>query len=187
VADDDSFACIVEIPKGSRNKYEWDHERDRLVLDRMLFSSVVYPTDYGFIPDTWGQDEDPLDVMVCVSEPTFPGCMIDVKPIALFRMEDEKGIDDKILAVPLTDPSWNRMEKLEDLPEQLRDEITHFFSIYKDLEQKKVSVDGWYSREDAVKEIEASRKRFKDEGKDKDEDDAGDEEEHADQAEGDEG
>jgi inorganic pyrophosphatase len=161
---DDSFACIVEIPKGSRNKYEWDHERDRLVLDRMLFSSVVYPTDYGFIPETWGQDEDPLDVMVCVTEPTFPGCMIDVKPIALFRMEDEKGIDDKILAVPLTDPSWNKMEKLEDLPEQLRDEIAHFFSIYKDLEQKKVSVDGWYSREDAVKEIEASRRRFREHG-----------------------
>jgi inorganic pyrophosphatase len=176
---DDSFACIIEIPKGSRNKYEWDHERDRLVLDRMLFSSVVYPTDYGFIPETWGQDEDPLDVMVCVSEPTFPGCMIDVKPIALFRMEDEKGIDDKVLAVPLTDPGWNRMEKLDDLPDQLRDEIAHFFSIYKDLEQKKVSVDGWYSREDAVKEIEASRRRYRDQ------DGGGDESKHADQAEGD--
>jgi inorganic pyrophosphatase len=179
VADDDSFACIVEIPKGSRNKYEWDHERERLVLDRFLFSSLVYPTDYGFIPDTWGQDEDPLDVMVCVSEPTFPGCMIDVKPIALFRMEDEKGIDDKVLAVPLTDPGWNTMESLDDLPDQLRDEIAHFFSIYKDLEQKKVAVDGWYSRADAVKEIKASRKRFRDQNK------GGNEEEHADQAEGD--
>jgi inorganic pyrophosphatase len=118
--------------------------------------------------------------MVCVSEPTFPGCMIDVKPIALFRMEDEKGIDDKVLAVPLTDPSWNRMDKLEDLPEQLRDEITHFFSIYKDLEQKKVSVDGWYSREDAVKEIRASRERYSEgEGADQSE-----EAQEADQAEG---
>ena len=161
---DDSFACVVEIPKGSRNKYEWDHKRERLVLDRFLFSSVVYPLDYGFIPDTLGQDEDPLDVMVCVSEPTFPGCMIDVKPIALFRMKDDKGIDDKVLAVPLTDPGWSGMEKLEDIPEQLRDEIAHFFSIYKDLEQKKVEVDGWYGREEAVKEIEASRKRFQDEG-----------------------
>jgi inorganic pyrophosphatase len=158
---DDTFACIVEIPKGSRNKYEWDHERDVLVLDRFLFSSVVYPTDYGFIPDTLSLDGDPLDVMVCVSEPTFPGCTIDVKPIALFRMEDEKGIDDKILCVPLSDPGWNGMEKLEDLPQQLRDEIAHFFSIYKDLERKKVKVDGWYSREDAVKEIEASRERFR--------------------------
>jgi inorganic pyrophosphatase len=156
----DEFACIVEIPKGSRNKYEWDHERERLVLDRFLFSSVVYPTDYGFIPDTLALDGDPLDVMVCVSEPTFPGCMIDVKPIALFRMEDDQGIDDKVLAVPLKDPGWNDKEKLEDLPKQLRDEIAHFFSIYKDLEQKKVTVDGWYSREDADEEIAESRKRF---------------------------
>src|SRR3954451_6056367 len=89
---DDSFACIVEIPKGSRNKYEWDHERDRLVLDRFLFSSVVYPTDYGFILDTLRPGGGPLDGMICVSEPTFPGCMIDVKPIALFRMEDDQGI-----------------------------------------------------------------------------------------------
>jgi inorganic pyrophosphatase len=157
---DDSFACVVEIPKGSRNKYEWDHERERLVLDRFLYSSVVYPTDYGFIPETLGQDDDPLDVMVCVSEPTFPGCLIDVKPLALFRMEDDQGIDDKVLAVPLTDPGWNDKEKLEDIPKSLRDEIQHFFSVYKDLEQKAVKVDGWYSREDAVKEIEASRERF---------------------------
>ena len=160
----DEFACIVEIPKGSRNKYEWDHEREALVLDRFLFSSVVYPTDYGFIPETLGQDGDPLDVMVCVSEATFPGCMIDVKPIALFRMEDDKGIDDKVLCVPLSDPGWSSMETLEDLPGQLRDEIAHFFSIYKDLEQKAVKVDGWYSREDAIEEIAASRERFKETG-----------------------
>jgi inorganic pyrophosphatase len=156
----DEFACIVEIPKGSRNKYEWDHERDRLVLDRFLFSSVVYPTDYGFIPETLALDGDPLDVMIAVSEPTFPGCMIDVKPIALFRMEDDKGVDDKVLAVPLSDPGWSDHESLEDLPKQLRDEIAHFFSIYKDLEQKKVTVDGWYSREDAIEEIAEARKRF---------------------------
>ena len=99
-------------------------------------------------------------MVVCVSEATFPGCLIDVKPIALFRMEDDKGIDDKVLCVPLTDPGWNHMDQLEDLPDQLRDEIAHFFSIYKDLERKKVTVDGWYSREDAIQEIEASRKRF---------------------------
>jgi inorganic pyrophosphatase len=161
---DDSFECIVEIPKGSRNKYEWDHERDKLVLDRFLFSSVVYPTDYGFIPDTLSLDGDPLDVMVCVSEATFPGCTIDVKPIALFRMEDDQGIDDKILAVPLHDPGWNTMERLEDIAKQLRDEIEHFFSHYKDLEQKAVKVDGWYPREDAIKEIEESRRRFKENG-----------------------
>jgi len=157
----DLFTCIIEIPKGSRNKYEWDHEREALVLDRFLFSSVVYPMDYGFIPDTLGQDGDPLDVVCCVSEATFPGCMIDVKPIALFRMKDDMGIDDKVLCVPLSDPAWNIMEKLEDLPDRLRDEIAHFFSIYKDLEQKTVEVDGWYSREDAIEEIQASRERFR--------------------------
>jgi inorganic pyrophosphatase len=156
---DEPLICLVEIPKGSRNKYEYDHDMDVIKLDRFLFSSMVYPTDYGFIPDTLGQDEDPLDAMVLVSEPTFPGCVIEVKAIALFRMEDDKGIDDKVLCVPLTDPAWNTLETLEDVPKQLRDEIAHFFSVYKDLEQKKVNVDGWYSREDALEEIEASRKR----------------------------
>ena len=159
---DESFACIVEIPKGSRNKYEWDHERNALVLDRFLFSSVVYPTDYGFIPDTLSEDGDPLDVMVLVSEPTFPGCMIDVKPIALFRMEDDKGLDDKVLAVPLHDPGWNTLESLDQVSDQLQNEIAHFFSIYKNLENKHVEVKGWFSRQDAVDEIRASRARFKD-------------------------
>jgi inorganic pyrophosphatase len=156
---DEPLICLVEIPKGSRNKYEYDHDMDVIKLDRFLFSSMVYPTDYGFIPDTLGQDEDPLDAMVLVSEPTFPGCVIDVKAIALFRMEDDKGIDDKVLCVPLTDPAWNTLETLDDVPDALRDEIAHFFSVYKDLEQKKVTVDGWYSREDALEEIEAARER----------------------------
>jgi len=159
--DGEPLSCIIEIPKGSRNKYEWDRERGRFVLDRFLFSSVVYPTDYGFIPDTLGRDGDPLDIMCCVSEPTFPGCMIIVRPIALFRMEDDAGVDDKVLGVPLSDPAWSVMEKLEDLPDGQRREIAHFFSIYKDLEQKTVTVDGWYSREEAVEEIEASRERFR--------------------------
>jgi inorganic pyrophosphatase len=159
---DDSFDCVVEIPKGSRNKYEYDLESGFIKLDRFLFSSMVYPTDYGFIPDTLALDGDPLDAMVCVSEATFPGCVIPVKPIALFKMEDDKGIDDKILCVPLEDPAWNTLDVLEDLPEQLRDEIEHFFSVYKDLEQKKVRVDGWYSREDALVEIEAARERCRD-------------------------
>jgi len=158
---DDSFDCMVEIPKGSRNKYEYDHERDVIRLDRFLFSSVVYPTDYGFVPDTLSLDGDPLDVMVCVSEPTFPGCLIVVKPIALLRMEDDAGVDDKVLAVPLTDPGWNRLERLEQVPDQLRNEIEHFFKVYKQLENKKVEVEGWFSREDAIEEIEASRRRFK--------------------------
>jgi inorganic pyrophosphatase len=159
-----SLKCLVEIPKGSRNKYEYDHEHHVIKLDRFLFSSMVYPTDYGFIPDTLGLDGDPLDAMVCVSEPTFPGCMIEVKPIALFRMEDDKGIDDKVLCVPLNDPSWNTLEELDDISKQLRDEIAHFFSVYKDLEQKKVKVDGWYPREDALEEIEAARERCREHG-----------------------
>ena len=156
---DEPLICFVEIPKGSRNKYEFDHEAGAIKLDRFLFSSMVYPTDYGFIPDTLGLDGDPLDAMVCVSEPTFPGCLIDVKPIALFRMEDDKGVDDKVLCVPLQDPAWNHLEELDDLPDQLRQEIAHFFSVYKDLEQKKVKVDGWYGREDALTEIQAARDR----------------------------
>src|SRR3954447_5240369 len=162
VSDEDGrFLAYIEIPKGSRNKYEYDHDLDELVLDRFLFSSMVYPTDYGFIPGTLGLDGDPLDVMVCVSEATFPGCRIKGKPIALFRMEDDKGIDDKVLAVPLSDPGWNTLQTLDDLPKSLQDEIAHFFSVYKDLEQKKVTVDGWYSREDAIKEIEAARERHR--------------------------
>ena len=156
---DEPLICLVEIPKGSRNKYEYDHDMDVIKLDRFLFSSMVYPTDYGFIPETLGQDGDPLDAMVLVSEPTFPGCVIDVKAIALFRMEDDKGIDDKVLCVPLTDPAWNTLETLDDVPGALRDEIAHFFSVYKDLEQKKVTVDGWYSKEDAIVEIAESRER----------------------------
>jgi len=156
---DEPLVAIVEIPKGSSNKYEWDEELGAIKLDRLLFASLGYPTDYGFFKDTLAADGDPLDVMIVVSEPTFPGCRIEVKPIALFKMEDDKGIDDKVLAVPLSDPSWNQLESLDDLPKQLQNEIAHFFSVYKDLEQKKVKVDGWYSREDALEEIEAARKR----------------------------
>src|SRR4051794_16769986 len=162
--DDDTLLCYVEIPKGSRNKYEYDEDLDAIMLDRFLFSSMVYPTDYGFIPKTLGQDGDALDAMVCVSEPTFPGCVIPVKAIALFRMEDDKGVDDKVLCVPLSDPAWNSLEELDDLPKPLQDEIAHFFSVYKDLEQKKVKVDGWHSREEALEEIEESRKRHDEEG-----------------------
>jgi inorganic pyrophosphatase len=151
--------CLVEIPKGSRNKYEWDEELKAIKLDRFLFSSVVYPTDYGFIPDTCGEDGDPLDAMVCVSEPTFPGCVIPVKVIALFRMRDDKGVDDKVCCVPLSDPNWNHMETLDDLPQPLRDEISHFYSIYKQPEGKHVMVDGWYSREEALTTIDEARER----------------------------
>jgi len=160
VSEERPLHCLVEIPKGSRNKYEWDEELGAIRFDRFLFSSVVYPLDYGMIPETLAEDGDPLDAMVAVSEPTFPGCVIPVKPIALFKMSDDKGIDDKVICVPLQDPNWNTFERLEDLPEQLRDEISHFFEVYKTLEDKPVEVDGWYPREAALKVIEESKRRW---------------------------
>jgi inorganic pyrophosphatase len=153
--------CVVEIPKGSRNKYEYDHEYGGIKLDRFLSSSVVYPTDYGYIPETLSEDGDPLDALICVSEPTFPGCIVLCDPIGVFDMEDEHGIDAKVLCVPCGDPGWNTLRELDDLPRALRDEITHFFQIYKDLEQAKhTKVKGWRDRAAALQEIDASRERF---------------------------
>jgi inorganic pyrophosphatase len=160
MSDDAPLHCMVEIPKGSRNKYEWDEELNAIRFVRFLFSSVVYPLDYGIIPDTLAEDGDPLDAMVAVSEPTFPGCVIPVKPIALFKMRDEKGIDDKVICVPLQDPNWNFAERLEDLSGQLQDEISHFFAVYKTLEQKDVVVDGWYPKEEALKVIDEAKERY---------------------------
>ena len=154
----DELLVHVEIPKGSRNKYEYDEGIDRIVLDRFLSSSMVYPTDYGFLMGHRGRDGDPLDAMVCVSEPTFPGCVIPVKPIALFKMRDEKGEDDKIVCVPTHDPGWNTAETLDDIPAAMQREITHFFSVYKALEDKMVDVDGWKSREEALAVIEDAKR-----------------------------
>jgi len=154
--------AVVEIPKGSRNKYEFDPELGGIKLDRLLSSAAPYPADYGFIPDSLGLDGDALDALVCLSEPTFPGCLIPVRPVGLFKMRDDHGIDDKIICVPLADPNWNEFEALDDLPALLRAEIEQFFSIYKDLEHKEVVVNGWCPREAAVEEIEAARKRFRD-------------------------
>ena len=149
----------VEIPKGSRNKYEYDEGIDRIILDRFLSSSTVYPVDYGYLIGHWGRDGDPLDALVCVSEPTFPGCVIPVKPVALFKMRDDKGEDDKVVCVPHHDPGWNHAETLEDIPMQLQREITHFFSVYKQLEGKSVVVEGWKTLEEA-REVIADGKRL---------------------------
>jgi inorganic pyrophosphatase len=154
----DHLLAYVEIPKGSRNKYEYDEALGSLTLDRFLSSSTVYPTDYGYLIGHRGRDGDPLDAMVCVSEPTFPGCVIRVKPIALFKMHDEKGEDDKIVCVPLNDPGWNEAKRLEDIPKALQREITHFFSIYKQLEDKEVEVEGWRSRDEALAVIEDGKR-----------------------------
>lgn len=156
----EKFDIIVEIPKGSRNKYEMDEKTGKIRLDRTIFSSMHYPADYGFIPDTLALDSDPLDVLVLVTEPTFPGCIIEVKPIGVFHMEDEKGPDEKIICVPLQDPVWNKMDTLQDLNPHLLSEIEHFFRVYKDLEKKKVSIQGWGTKEDAIKIIKDCFERF---------------------------
>jgi inorganic pyrophosphatase len=155
-----TLTVMVEIPKGSRNKYEYDMESGMIRFDRMLFSAVHYPSDYGFILNTLAGDGDPLDALVLVSEPTFPGCLIEVKPLGLFKMWDEKGRDEKILCVPVTDPYWNRLNELSDVNPHLLLEIKHFFSIYKDLEDKKVGVEDWEDRERALQVIQESQERF---------------------------
>jgi inorganic pyrophosphatase len=155
-----ALRCLIEIPKGSRNKYEYDERLGGIKLDRFLFSSVVFPADYGFIPDTLGEDGDALDAMVLVGEPTFPGCVIEVRAIALLRMTDDQGQDDKVVCVPYQDPHWSGLERLDDIPSQLRVEIEHFFSIYKQPEGKEVEIQGFADRDEALAVIEAARERY---------------------------
>ena len=155
------YAAIIEIPKGSRNKYEVDHETGRVFLDRVLYTTFVYPTDYGFFEDTLGDDGDPLDVLVLLEDPTFPGCWVEVRAVGVFWMEDEKGPDAKILCVPLHDPNYENVHDLSDLPKRLLDEIEHFFDVYKMLEPEKNSTTrGYEGRDAAYGEIEESRLRF---------------------------
>jgi inorganic pyrophosphatase len=155
----DEVVVIVEIPTGSRNKYEFDPARGRMMLDRMLFTATRYPADYGYIDGTLGEDGDPLDALVFVGEPTFPGCGIRARPVGLFKMWDEKGSDEKILCVPLHDPAWSHIEQLEDLLPTLRNEIEHFFAVYKELEGKKVGIEGFAGRDDAIEVIARARQR----------------------------
>jgi inorganic pyrophosphatase len=159
-----TVTVFIEIPKGSRNKYEYDPEMKRLRFDRTLFSAVHYPSDYGFIPDTLAQDGDALDALVLVSEPTFPGCIIDAKPVGLFKMSDEKGPDEKILCVPLHDPLWNHIESLDGVPPHLLKEIEHFFAIYKDLEEKITGVEGWEDRDAAERAVSEAQRRLRESG-----------------------
>ncbi|WP_370620077.1 inorganic diphosphatase [Mumia sp. Pv 4-285] len=159
------FDVTVEIPKGVRNKYEVDHKTGRIRLDRTLFTSTQYPADYGFIENTLGQDSDPLDALVLLSEPTFPGCLIRCRAIGMFRMTDEAGGDDKVLCVPVDDPRQEHLQDIRHVPEFDRLEIQHFFEVYKDLEPGK-SVEGaeWVGRREAEDEVEASFKRHIDLG-----------------------
>ena len=145
-----THVVFVEIPGGSRNKYEWSDELGGVVLDRRLFTSMSYPADYGFVEHTLAADGDPLDALVLVSDPTFPGCRIRIRPIGIFHMSDEKGPDEKIICVPPNDPTWGRLSDIHDIPSELRDEIEHFFRVYKDLDQKgSVVTHGFGNRADA--------------------------------------
>lgn len=155
------FDVTIEIPKGERNKYEMDHETGRIRLDRMLFTSTSYPADYGFIEGTLGDDGDPLDALVLLKHPTFPGCLIRCRAVGMFRMRDEAGGDDKLLCV-LDDPRFEDFQELDDISQFTRDEIEHFFVHYKDLEPgKEVKAAGWGSREDAERIYQESIERFK--------------------------
>lgn len=158
-SEEATIEVFVEIPKGSRNKYEYDKKRKVIVFDRMLYSAVHYPSDYGFIPKTLSLDGDPLDALVLMWEPSFPGCLIKARPVAVFLMEDDKGVDEKILCVPLGDPNRGHIRELKDVPPHLLKEIEHFFAVYKDLEQKTVKIDGWRDRDEALRVIEECRQR----------------------------
>ena len=157
------FDVFIEIPKGNRNKYEVDHQSGRIRLDRMLFTSTRYPADYGFIENTLGLDGDPLDALVLLEEPTFPGCLIRARALGMFRMTDEAGGDDKVLCVPSTDPRWENLRDIHHVSHFDRLEIEHFFQVYKELEPGK-SVEGaaWVGRVEAESEVVASTQRLAD-------------------------
>ena len=157
--DSEQVVVFVEIPAGSRNKYEVDQETGAIFLDRRLFTSTTYPGDYGFIEGTLGGDSDPLDALVLAGDPTFPGCRIRVRPIGLFRMTDEKGPDEKIICVSIRDPFWGKYQELVELDSNLRDEIQHFFQVYKQLETSKVDTRGFGDRTEAEAVIAAARDR----------------------------
>jgi inorganic pyrophosphatase len=155
----EDVVIMVEVPMGSRNKYELDKELGEIVLDRRLFTSMAYPADYGFIEGTMGGDGDPLDALVLVGEPTFPGCRIRGRIVGVFHMRDEKGPDEKIICVPLKDTAWMRVSDVHDIPAELRNEIEHFFQVYKDLEEAKVETHGYGNRADAERVVAEARAR----------------------------
>ena len=160
----DRIDVVVEIPRGTRNKYELDHATGRIRLDRRLFSATVYPAEYGFVDHTLGEDGDPLDALVILDEPTFPGCVIGCRPVGVFWMEDDAGPDAKIICVVGDDPRWDHVQDIGDLPSHLTQEIEHFFTIYKALEPGKwADVRGFEGAEEAKAEITASIQRAIDE------------------------
>ena len=157
-----SYDVVIEIPRGSRNKYEVDHETGRVYLDRVLFTPFVYPTDYGFFENTLGGDGDPLDALVLLEFPLFPGVGVKVRPVAMLVMEDDGGVDEKVLCVQDADPRWQHIQDLKDVPKQTLDEIEHFFTRYKDLEPGKwVKIQGWEDKAATQKVIDNAYANFK--------------------------
>src|ERR671936_223598 len=156
----EEVTAVIEIPFGSRNKYELDKVTGMMKLDRVLYSSMHYPGDYGFIPRTLAEDGDPCDVVVLVNEETFPGCLIDVRPLGVLRMLDKGEPDDKLLAVPLHDPSYEEFFDIADIPRHVLKEIEHFFERYKDLEGKRVQILGWEQSVHAMQVITESIRRY---------------------------
>lgn len=156
----EDIRAIVEIPGGSRNKYELDKASGILRLDRVLYSAVHYPADYGFIPQTLAEDDDPMDVLILLKEPTFPGCEVDLRPLGVLHMLDRGVPDEKILAVPTEDPLQKEFRELTDVPSHLLAEIQHFFQTYKDLEGKRVEILGWEDRPAAYRTINDSIARY---------------------------
>lgn len=144
------FNAVIEIPRGSTNKYEVDQETGTIMLDRVLYSPLFYPFDYGYIPQTHYLDGDPLDVLVLVSHPLFPGCVVEASPIGVLKMSDEKGPDEKILCVATKDPRYGYRKTLEELNLHTLKELRHFFEVYKTLEEKSVEIEGWHGREVAL-------------------------------------
>jgi inorganic pyrophosphatase len=164
VHDAAAVTAFIEIPRGSRNKYEYDHDNHVFRLDRVLYSSIHYPTDYGFIPETLAEDDDPLDILVLVEEPTFPGCHVEARPIGGLDMKDEKGSDFKVLAVPIGEPRFAQVYSLDAINEHWLREIETFFDTYKLLEPKQTEVLGWHDAEYTWRQIVACRERFRQEG-----------------------
>ena len=160
-----SYPAVVEIPKGSRNKYEVDHVTGRVFLDRVLFTSFVYPADYGYFENTLGLDGDPVDVLVLLDYPLFPGVGVAVRPVAVFNMTDDAGSDAKVIAVPAKDPRWAHIQDIGDIPEHTIKEIEHFFEHYKDLEPGKwVTTEGWQDAATADAIVQAGIEKLKSEG-----------------------
>lgn len=153
--------AVIEIPKGSRNKYEYDKDMEAFALDRVLYSPFHYPAEYGIIPQTLWDDGDPMDIMVLMEQPTFPGCVIETRPIGIMRMIDGEDSDDKILGVPINDPRFKDINDIDDVPKHLLDEIAHFFKEYKRLEGKTTEILGWENASKAFEAIKHSIELYK--------------------------